>query len=146
MRPHIIHDTTFDGDIAMDNYVKRNHNAFGGCYHPDGCGEITFMGDIVATTEVITSERPAKASDDWAGFINSMNQSGKKVWAIALTLIKKDERGLYKETVYVNNRYNSVIFYTSLWDRYGDTRMSRESYMLVSHILGPVLDALGIKY
>ena len=142
MQPRIITETMFDGDMSVDRYVEQIHDDFEGCYNPNGCGQITFIGNIVASTEVVTTERAAQSSLDWANFIRSMD---KKVWAIALTLIKK--RGhLVKETVYITARYNDVIFYTSSFDGYGNRYKSKDSYWSVEHILGPVLTALGIKY
>lgn len=147
MQPHIINQANFNDEDEMESYVKQLHSRFEGCYNSNGCGKITFMGDIEASTEVVTTESPSQASADWAEFIKSLDKSDKKVWAIALTLIKRSENGLCKETIYVNSKYYcNAIIYKSPLGGYGDIRRSVESYWRIEHILGPVIDALEINY
>ena len=146
MVPCIISNANFGGDAAIDRYVERIHDEFEGCFHSDGCGKITFIGNIVSSTEVVNSESAVKSSADWADFIKSMNNSTKKVWAIALTLVKQNRIGFYKETFYINANYSDVKVYTSPWDNYGEIHRDRDSYLSIGHFLGPVLDALEIKY
>ena len=147
MQPHIINEANFNDEEVMEKHVKNLHSEFEGCYNPNGCGKITFMGKFEASTEVVTTERPSKASEDWAEFIKSMNKTNENIWAVALTLIKRSGNGLCKETIYINSKYrNDAIIYTSSWDGYGDIHRSTETYWRIEHILGPVLDAMGVEY
>lgn len=143
MIPHIIEKVTFESDMAMDRYVERIHDDFNGCFNFDGCGKITFLGDILASTEVLVTERVHKSREDWADFILS---NGEKVRAIALTIIKEDEQGLYKETAYLNNKYSSAIIYKTYFNRQGSRKLSREDFREFSYVYGIVLKALGIRY
>ena len=147
MQPSIISEANFRDEEEMEKYTKKIHSGFEGCYNPNGCGKITFMGKFEASTEVVTTESPSKASADWAEFIKSLNKTNKNIWAVALTLIKRSENGLCKETIYVNSKYycNAIIYKSSLGG-YGDIHRSTETYWRIEHILGPVLDALGVEY
>ena len=146
MVPCMISNARFEGNAAIDRYVEQIHNGFEGCYNNDGCGKVTFIGNILASTEVVTREQAVEASAGWADFIRSLNEHNKKIWAIAITLVKKNEIERYKETIYVNTNYDHVKFYTSPWDRYGTISRSQDSYGSIEHFLGPVFEALEIKY